>query len=89
VSKFLDGDACNYRLFVTETKKFYSLLSRIGTDFSLMCRLFPGRNRPELKVCFSRQKFDFISILINVEDCNLFDLAAWISFSISDKLAWL
>lgn len=35
----------------SETKKFYSLLSRIGTDFSLMCRLFPGRNRPELKVC--------------------------------------
>ena len=35
---------------LSETKKFYSLLSRIGTDFSLMCRLFPGRNRPELKV---------------------------------------
>jgi len=43
--------------FCVETKKFYSLLSRIGTDFSLMCRLFPDRNRPELKVsCFYARK---------------------------------
>jgi len=37
-------------LVLTETRKFYLLLSQIGTDFSLMCRLFPDRSRTDIKV---------------------------------------
>ena len=34
----------------SETARFYKALSQVGTDFSLMCRLFPSRSRRELKV---------------------------------------
>ena len=35
--------------YFTETKKFYLALNAVGTDFSLMVKLFPGRTRTELK----------------------------------------
>ena len=35
--------------YFTETKKFYLALNAVGTDFSLMLKLFPGRSRAELK----------------------------------------
>ena len=35
--------------YITETKKFYLALNAVGTDFSLMLKLFPGRSRAELK----------------------------------------
>lgn len=35
--------------YFEETKKFYLALNAVGTDFSLMVKLFPGRSRAELK----------------------------------------
>lgn len=36
--------------FLLETLYFYEVLTQVGTDFSLMAKLFPKRNRTELKV---------------------------------------
>lgn len=40
---------------VSETARFYKALSLVGTDFSLMCNLFPSRSRRDLKVLLSVQ----------------------------------
>ena len=45
---------------VSETMKFYVALSMVGTDFSLMCTLFPKRTRTELKVT---QQLDSILVV--------------------------
>ncbi|CAB3979761.1 ---NA--- [Paramuricea clavata] len=39
-----------------ETLYFYEVLSQTGTDFSLMAKLFPKRNRTELKRKFKREE---------------------------------
>ena len=39
-----------------ETLKFYKSLSQLGTDFSLMAQLFPGRTRKQLKSKFKREE---------------------------------
>ncbi|XP_028399629.1 uncharacterized protein LOC114523022 [Dendronephthya gigantea] len=39
-----------------ETLYFYEVLSQIGTDFSLMAKLFPKRNRTALKKKFKREE---------------------------------
>lgn len=39
-----------------ETLYFYEVLSQIGTDFSLMSKLFPKRSRTELKKKFKREE---------------------------------
>ncbi|KAL3285984.1 hypothetical protein HHI36_000498 [Cryptolaemus montrouzieri] len=40
----------------SETLRFYKALSTIGTDFSLMCELFPNRTRRELKMKFKKEE---------------------------------
>lgn len=40
----------------TETLRFYKALNTIGTDFSLMCELFPRRTRRELKMKFKKEE---------------------------------
>lgn len=39
-----------------ETICFYKALNTIGTDFSLMCELFPRRTRRELKMKFKKEE---------------------------------
>ena len=39
-----------------ETVKFYKALSMIGTDFTMIQRLFPYRNRDEIKRKFKREE---------------------------------
>lgn len=39
-----------------ETLKFYKALNTIGTDFTLMCELFPRRSRRELKLKFKKEE---------------------------------
>ena len=39
-----------------ETVKFYRCLQIIGTDFSLMCPLFPKRSRRDLKLKFKKEE---------------------------------
>ncbi|RZC40141.1 transcription factor TFIIIB component B'' -like protein, partial [Asbolus verrucosus] len=39
-----------------ETLKFYKALNTIGTDFTLMCELFPRRSRRELKMKFKKEE---------------------------------
>lgn len=39
-----------------ETVKFYKALSMIGTDFTMIQRLFPHRNRDEIKRKFKREE---------------------------------
>ncbi|KAK9880468.1 hypothetical protein WA026_011713 [Henosepilachna vigintioctopunctata] len=40
----------------SETLRFYKALSTIGTDFTLMCELFPNRTRRELKMKFKKEE---------------------------------
>ncbi|XP_059060848.1 transcription factor TFIIIB component B'' homolog isoform X2 [Achroia grisella] len=40
----------------SETVRFYRALAAIGTDFSLMAPLFPGRTRRELKTKFKKEE---------------------------------
>lgn len=39
-----------------ETVKFYRCLQIVGTDFSLMCQLFPKRTRRDLKLKFKKEE---------------------------------
>ncbi|XP_023022479.2 transcription factor TFIIIB component B'' homolog Bdp1 isoform X1 [Leptinotarsa decemlineata] len=39
-----------------ETVRFYKALNIIGTDFTLMCELFPNRSRRELKMKFKKEE---------------------------------
>ncbi|XP_065167678.1 transcription factor TFIIIB component B'' homolog [Atheta coriaria] len=39
-----------------ETLRFYKALNTMGTDFTLMCELFPGRSRRELKMKFKKEE---------------------------------
>lgn len=39
-----------------ETVLFYKALNTLGTDFTLMVQLFPGRNRRELKMKFKKEE---------------------------------
>ncbi|KAJ3666248.1 hypothetical protein Zmor_001701 [Zophobas morio] len=39
-----------------ETLKFYKALNTLGTDFTLMCELFPRRSRRELKMKFKKEE---------------------------------
>ncbi|KAJ2959644.1 hypothetical protein NQZ79_g4961 [Umbelopsis isabellina] len=39
-----------------ETKQFYNALSQWGTDFEMIARLFPHRNRRQVKLKFSREE---------------------------------
>lgn len=41
---------------VVETLRFYKSLNTVGTDFSLMLSLFPGRTRRELKIKFKKEE---------------------------------
>lgn len=40
----------------SETIRFYKALNTIGTDFMMMCELFPGRNRHDLKMKFKKEE---------------------------------
>lgn len=40
----------------SETLRFYNALNTIGTDFMLMCDLFPSRTRKELKSKFKKEE---------------------------------
>lgn len=40
----------------SETLRFYKALNALGTDFSVMCELFPSRNRRQLKMKFKREE---------------------------------
>ncbi|KAJ8976629.1 hypothetical protein NQ317_009721 [Molorchus minor] len=40
----------------SETLRFYKALNTIGTDFTLMCELFPRRTRRELKMKFKKEE---------------------------------
>ena len=39
-----------------ETEKLYEALSKVGTDFSLMVGMFPGRSRKQIKAKFKREE---------------------------------
>lgn len=39
-----------------ETLRFYKALNTLGTDFTIMSELFPGRNRRELKLKFKKEE---------------------------------
>ncbi len=45
-----------YFIYVLETARFYRALSMLGTDFSLMEKLFPNRPRIELKRKFKSEE---------------------------------
>ncbi|KRT84632.1 hypothetical protein AMK59_2095, partial [Oryctes borbonicus] len=47
-----------------ETLRFYKALNTIGTDFTMMCELFPNRTRRELKMKFKKEE-RFNQTLIN------------------------
>ncbi|XP_067940891.1 transcription factor TFIIIB component B'' homolog [Watersipora subatra] len=50
-------NSCNTKLWSErETEQFYKALAAIGTDFSLMCQLFPKRSRAELKKKFKKEE---------------------------------
>ena len=39
---------------VLETQKFYEILSKTGTDFTMMALWFPKRTRMEIKVTYTQ-----------------------------------
>lgn len=39
-----------------ETDRLYEALSKVGTDFSLMVGMFPGRSRKQIKAKFKREE---------------------------------
>ncbi|GAB4822758.1 hypothetical protein N2152v2_009804 [Parachlorella kessleri] len=45
----------NERWSPEDTELFYKALSQFGTDFSLLCHLFPGRQRRHLKNKFNKE----------------------------------
>lgn len=67
-SKIIDGDDQNraYGIYkrpkrakewsALETLRFYRSLNTLGTDFSMMVSLFPGRTRRDLKVKFKKEE---------------------------------
>ena len=46
----------SYYWLLKETAKFYKALSMIGTDFTMIQRLFANRNRDEIKRKFKREE---------------------------------
>lgn len=63
---------------VVETLRFYRTLNTVGTDFSLMLSLFPGRTRRELKLKFKKEerinRTLIDRVLMNPLDFNLQEL---------------
>lgn len=67
-SKIIDGDDQNraYGIYkrpkrakewsAIETLRFYRSLNTLGTDFSMMVSLFPGRTRKDLKIKFKKEE---------------------------------
>lgn len=66
-SKLIDGDSITaYGVYTKakrtklwsrkETLRFYKALNAIGTDFSLMLTLFPGRTRRDLTMKFKKEE---------------------------------
>jgi len=45
----------DYTLHLSETAKFYKALSYMGTDFSLILKVFPDRCRDDIKKKFSME----------------------------------
>ncbi|KAJ4461228.1 putative transcription factor TFIIIB component b'' [Paratrimastix pyriformis] len=41
-----------------ETEKFYDCLRQYGTDFTLLARLFPGRDRRDMKTKYKREELN-------------------------------
>lgn len=62
----------------SETLRFYRTLNTVGTDFSLMLSLFPGRTRRELKLKFKKEerinRVLIDRVLMNPLDFNLTEL---------------
>lgn len=46
-----------------ETIKFYRCLQTVGTDFSLMCQLFPKRTRRDLKLKFKKEERNNLALI--------------------------
>ncbi|XP_036320967.1 transcription factor TFIIIB component B'' homolog [Rhagoletis pomonella] len=46
-----------------ETIKFYRCLQTVGTDFSLMCQLFPKRTRRDLKLKFKKEERSNLALI--------------------------
>ena len=46
----------SHRWGLEETRSFYKALRQVGTEFSLMQSLFPGRTRKQLKAKFQREE---------------------------------
>lgn len=63
---------CNYRKQWSpqDTLKFYHVLSTIGTDFSLMVTLFPGRTRTCMKRKFKREEKCNADLILKALTCK-------------------
>lgn len=63
---------------ISETLRFYRTLNTVGTDFSLMLSLFPGRTRRDLKLKFKKEeklnRALIDKVLMNPLDFDLADL---------------
>lgn len=51
------------RWSVEETKKFYNALRQLGTDFTMIGMLFPGRSRKQIKHKFKREEKQNTSLI--------------------------
>lgn len=56
--------------FFLDTLKFYQVLSTIGTDFSLMVTLFPGRTRTCMKRKFKREEKCNADLILKALTCR-------------------
>ncbi|XP_018322899.1 transcription factor TFIIIB component B'' homolog [Agrilus planipennis] len=61
----------------SETLRFYKALNTIGTDFSLMAELFPGRTRKGLKMKFNKEERTNPSLIDRALTCPIeFDMTS-------------
>lgn len=62
--------------FILDTLKFYYVLGTIGTDFSSMATLFPGRTRSCMKRKFKREEKIRGNFILKALSCQrTFDLS--------------
>lgn len=73
-----------------ETLRFYRTLNTVGTDFSLMLGLFPGRTRRELKMKFKKEEKNnrmlVDKVLMNPLNFNLTELEEQLKNEKADEI---
>lgn len=68
---FIPFFSSNYDvIFISDTLKFYDVLSVVGTDFTLMATLFPGRTRNCIKRKYKREEKTNRDLIMKALTCK-------------------